>query len=72
MSPTRICNFKKFSRGYTPGPPLKGDREGGAGRGGQENRGGRDGEGGVWARGEGRGGEGKGMYRSAPPPFFKS
>jgi hypothetical protein len=65
-SPKRICDFKIFSGGYTPGPPLKRagkgreGREGGkGGRGGGKERGGREGRGGEGGRegGEGRGGE---------------
>jgi hypothetical protein len=66
--------FKKFSGGYTPGPPLKGEGkgrgEGGAGREGQGNRGEREGKEGYGQEGRERGGEGKACI--GPPPFFKS
>ena len=39
-SPTSTFNFKKNFRGYTPGPPFKGEEEG-EGKGGE--KGGREG-----------------------------
>jgi hypothetical protein len=55
-SPKRLCDFKTFSGGYTPGPPLKTAGKGKEGSGGEgsegEESGGRNG-------GEGRQGEGR-------------
>jgi hypothetical protein len=54
-SPTRICIFKIFSGGYTPGPPLTRGR---GGRGG-ERKGGEE-KGGVGQEWEGRGWDNRG------------
>jgi hypothetical protein len=63
---------KKFSGGYTPGPPLKGEGkgggEGGARREGQGNREERVGKEGYGQDG-GKGGEGKACI--GPPPLFQ-